>query len=231
MNGQCLAGEKCQFSHDPSVLMTHLNLNEQLANSGSAFQLQDGSDQFPALGPTPRGPSGSALNPAASGFSPSPSMSPALQGPRSMFGGAGPGSRPQSRPSSRHQNRPNTPSSLSMDDPDAFPTLGSLSAKRASKHHGHRSRHGHTSNEKETPSSLADIVKMSPSPAPAQLRKAEPSRRVRAFGGADSPAARKIPEPQHIPWLETGSKANQQYLKHRAEAIKHGSIRNKFLQR
>jgi len=117
-----------------------------------------------------------------------------------------------------------------MDDPDAFPTLGSLSAKR-SKHHGNRSRHGHASGEKEPPSSLADVVKMSPTPAPAQLRKSEASRKIRTFGGADGIAARKIPEPQHIPWLETGSKANQQYLKHRAEAIKHGSIRNKFLQR
>jgi hypothetical protein len=30
--------------------------------------------------------------------------------------------------------------------------------------------------------------------------------------------------------LETGERANHQYLKHRQEAIKHGSIRNKFLQ-
>jgi len=119
-----------------------------------------------------------------------------------------------------------------MDDPDAFPTLGSLSSKRASKHHGHRSRHGgHGIIEKDTPTSLADVVKMSPSPLPAQLRKPDTSRKVKPFGGADSAAARNIPEPQHIPWLETGSKANQQYLKHRAEAIKHGSIRNKFLQR
>lgn len=221
MNGQCLAGEKCQFSHDPTVLMTHLNLNDQIANASPIFQLQ-ASDQFPALTNVPRGPSGSSpFNPSVSGFSPSS---------RGPLAGLGPGSRPHSRPSSRHQNRPNTPSSLSMDDPNDFPTLGSLASKRASKHHGHRSRH-HGSTEKETPSSLADIVKMSPSPAPAQLRKTEAARKVRTFGGADSAAARKIPEPQHIPWLETGSTANEQYLKHRAEAIKHGSIRNKFLQR
>lgn len=222
MNGQCLAGEKCQFSHDPSVLMTHLNLNEQIANAGPMFQLQDNNDQFPALGNNAKGPGGSSFNPAVSGFSPSP---------RNVLSGMGPGSRPHSRPSSRHQNRPNTPSSLSVDDPDAFPTLGSLASKRGSKHHGHRSRHGHGSAEKEAPSSLADVVKMSPSPAPAQLRKTDVNRKIKTFGNADSAAARKIPEPQHIPWLETGSKANSQYLKHRAEAIKHGSIRNKFLQR
>jgi hypothetical protein len=117
-----------------------------------------------------------------------------------------------------------------MDDPDSFPTLGSLSAKRGSKHHGHRSRHGHGSTDKE-PSSLADVVRMSPSPAPTGPRKAEVGRKIRTYGGSGSAAARNIPEPQHIPWLETGAKANQQYLRFRAEAIKHGSIRNKFLQR
>lgn len=218
MAGQCLAGDKCQFSHDPSVLMTHLNLNEQIAQSAIPFQLQDSSEQFPALANVPRGPSASYS--ATSNFSSSPRMT-----------NLGPNSRPQSRPNSRHQNRPNTPSSLSVDDPDAFPTLGSLAAKRSNKHHGHRSRHGHNSAEKESPSSLADVVRMSPSPAPAQIRKLDASRKVRSYGGVESSSGRKIPEPQHIPWLETGSKANQQYLKHRAEAIKHGSVRNKFLQR
>ena len=153
---------------------------------------------------------------------------PASQRGRGAFGSLGPGSRPHSRPNSRHQNRPELPSSLSMDDTDAFPTLGS--AKRGSKHHGQRSRHGHGA-EKETPSSLADVVRMSPSPAPGQQRKVETGRKIRTYGSSESAAARKIPEPQHIPWLETGARANQQYLKYRQEAIKHGSIRNKFLQR
>jgi hypothetical protein len=34
----------------------------------------------------------------------------------------------------------------------------------------------------------------------------------------------------NIPWLETGSRANQQYIKYRTEAIRHGTVRNKFLQ-
>jgi hypothetical protein len=115
-----------------------------------------------------------------------------------------------------------------MDDPEAFPTLASMNVKRSSKHHGPRSRHGHSNLEKETPSSLADVVRSSPSPAPGQ-RKSEAVKKVRS-GGPDSSAAMKIPQPQHIPWLETGERANQQYLKYRQEAIKHGSIRNKFLQ-
>ena len=218
INGQCLAGDSCQFSHDPSLLMNHVSVND--APVAPVFQLQEQFEQFPSLGGQGRS---SGLSPAANGFV------PASQRGRGGFS-LGPGSRPHSRPSSRHQNRPETPSSLSMDDPDSFPTLGSINAKRTSKHHGHRSRHGHGGVEKE-PYSLADVVRMFPSPVPTQPRKVEVGRKIRTYGGSDSTAARKIPEPQHIPWLETGSKANQQYLKFRAEAIKHGSIRNKFLQR
>lgn len=220
MSGQCLAGDACQFSHDPSLLINHISVSD--APVAPAFQLQEQFEQFPSLGGQARS---SGLSPSANGFV------PASQRGRGGFS-LGPGSRPHSRPSSRHQNRPETPSSLAMDDPDSFPSLGSVGAKRTAKHHGHRSRHGHGSVEKE-PSSLADVVRMSPSPVPVptQPRKPDVGRKIRTYGGSDTVAARKIPEPQHIPWLETGSKSNQQYLKFRAEAIKHGSIRNKFLQR
>jgi hypothetical protein len=222
MQGHCLAGDACQFSHDPALLINHLSIS-QSNSPGPQFQLQESFDQFPSLSPAVK----SGLSPAANGFV------PASQRGR---GGFLPTSRPHSRPDSRHQNRPETPSSLSMDDPDSFPTLGS--AKRTTKHHGTRSRHGPSTPsqpvaiEKE-PSSLADVVRMSPSPAPTQPRKMEVAggRKIRTYGGNDSAAARRIPEPQHIPWLETGTKANAQYLKYRAEAIKHGSVRNKFLQR
>lgn len=220
MNGNCLAGDACQFSHDPSLMMNHLNVTDN--SSAQAFQLQDQFDQFPALG------NQNARNALQAGLLAGNNFVPASQKNRGNLGYT-PASRPHSRPSSRHQNRPETPSSLSMDDPDAFPTLGA--AKRGSKHHGHRSRHGHAGIEKETPSSLADVIRMSPSPVPGQQRKVETGRKIRTYGGSESAAARKIPEPQHIPWLETGSRANQQYLKYRQEAIKHGSIRNKFLQR
>lgn len=194
-----------------------------LSPSAQPFQLQDQSEHFPSLGSTASRGNNSVHNSPSSNYLSGPL---AQQRARSSLGA---GSRPHSRPNSRHQNRPETPSSLSVDDPEAFPTLGSLSAKRGSKHHGHRSRHGNS--EKEAPSSLADVVKMSPSPVPAQLRRTEMTRKIRPSNGSDTAAARKIPEPQHIPWLETGSRANQQYLKYRQEAIKHGSIRNKFLQR
>jgi hypothetical protein len=57
-------------------------------------------------------------------------------------------------------------------------------------------------------------------------------RPTKSFTGSreNSAAAQAIPAPQHIPWLETGEKANTAYLQARQEAFKHGSLRNKFLQ-
>ena len=228
--GNCLAGDSCQFSHDPSAFMTSLSVNDVPATYGTppqGFQMQDQMEQFPSLhNQTPR-PSSHTFVPQANGQFPTFTPMNQQRG-RGGYHNQGTNSRPHSRPSSRHQNRPDAQSSLSMDDPEAFPTLASLNSKRSSKHHGPRSRHGHSSLEKDTSSSLADVVRSSPSPGPSQ-RRVEAIRRVRS-GGQDSSAALKIPPPQHIPWLETGERANQQYLKYRQEAIKHGSIRNKFLQ-
>ena len=229
--GSCLAGDSCQFSHDPSVFISSLNVNDTTAIQGTqqGSQLQDQGEHFPALQPQTFRSSGHTFTPQANGQF--PTFTPmSQQRNRGAQQGFGSNSRPHSRPNSRHQNRPEAQSALSMDDPEAFPTLASLSAKRGSKHHGHRSRHGHANFEKDSPSSLAELVRMSPSPAPGS-RKAEATKKIRPSGPSDSAAAQKIPQPQHIPWLETGEKANQQYLKHRQEAIKHGSIRNKFLQR
>jgi hypothetical protein len=223
VNGQCLAGDQCQFSHDPSLLVGALSVND---SSPQSFQMDSQYDQFPSLqNNSPR--SSSLTAPQNGHFREFTPMS--QQRNRGGLQPFNPSSRPHSRPNSRHQHRPEYQSNLSMDDPDAFPTLSSLNAKsRTGKHHGPRSRHGHTV---EAPSSLADVVRMSPSPVPGQPRRPDTGRKVRTSGGSDSAASRRIPEPQHIPWLETGAKANQQYLKFRQEAIKHGSVRNKFLQR
>lgn len=139
----------------------------------------------------------------------------------------------------------------SIDDTEAFPSLGSAaSSSRAvsgKKHHGKRGGHGHKegtgigsgASAPFTPSSLADIVKMSPSPTPeASLPRPATIRKLGRNGsmanlrnGENSAAAQAIPTPKHIPWLETGDRANKAYLKARQEAIKHGGLRNKFLQR
>ncbi|EAQ92730.1 hypothetical protein CHGG_00965 [Chaetomium globosum CBS 148.51] len=138
----------------------------------------------------------------------------------------------KSRPGSRHQQKDNTQSAPSPDDADAFPSLGAAIVKQGKKHHGKRGGHGHGPKENFTPSTLADIVKMSPTPTPAVPNRRAPrngsSTNVR--NGENSAAAQAIPNPKHIPWLETGDKANKAYLKARQEAIKHGGLRNKFLQ-
>lgn len=117
-----------------------------------------------------------------------------------------------------------------MDDNEAFPSLCSSSAKLGKRHHGKRGGHGHKENL--LPSSLAEIVKMAPSP---ELKKTTQNGSGSGTGTHEglenSATARAIPSPRHIPWLETGEQANKAYLKARQEAIKHGGLRNKFLQR
>ncbi|KAK4043639.1 hypothetical protein C8A01DRAFT_12823 [Parachaetomium inaequale] len=222
--GNCLAGSTCIFSHDPAHLVNRLHID----GSGTpplqhaTVNLQDYSN-FPALQPgTPEQIFAAAANYPALGVTPPPGFKAHHAYP----------DRPRSRPGSRHQQKDNTQSAPSPDDADAFPSLGAAIAKQGKKHHGKRGGHGHGPKENFAPSTLADIVKMSPSPAPAT-----PSRRVPRNGsstnvrnGENSAAAQAIPNPKHIPWLETGEKANKAYLKARQEAIKHGGLRNKFLQ-
>lgn len=145
---------------------------------------------------------------------------------------------PRSRPGSRHQQKTETAqqAALSLDDNEAFPSLGSALAKQGKKHHGKRGGHGHGAKENYTPSSLADIVKMAPSPGPASLRPEakKMSRNGSSQGvrnGENSTAAQAIPSPKHIPWLETGEATNKAYMKARGEAHRHGALRNKFLQK
>ncbi|POR32050.1 Polyadenylate-binding protein-interacting protein 7 [Tolypocladium paradoxum] len=229
--GSCLAGDTCIFSHDPSKFMNKLSLEDpgttSSGNQGS-LQLQD-INLFPSLqqeSPNYKGVYMGSPNLAAAGLNPPP-------GPRHFLGTESP--RLRSRPGSRQQAKDMTGSAPAMDDNEAFPSLGSASAKQGKKHHGKRGGHGHGHKENLAPSSLADIVKRMPSPAPGLSRPE--SRRSGHNGGAalvqngeNSPAAQAIPSPKHIPWLETGERANKAYLKARQEAIKHGGLRNKFLQ-
>jgi hypothetical protein len=239
MNGNCLAGTTCAFSHDPSALMARMVISDAgtppLQAALPHFQMQD-YEAFPMLqaagspGWTPQLAGTEAVSleqlyciSSAGAKHPPPGLSP--------FPSFSPGniSRPQSRSASRNQSRATTPSLLAVDDNEAFPSLGSAAAaKSAKRHHGKRGGHGH--NNREQTNNLAEVVRMSPSPAPAQLRKA--LRPTKSFTGSreNSVAAQAIPAPQHIPWLDTGERANKAYLQARTEAFKHGSLRNKFLQ-
>lgn len=223
--GNCLAGNTCVFSHDPSKFVNKMSLDEN-GEGQEDIQVQD-LNSFPALqsgGPDQVnnfGGAGASL--IAAGLNPP-------QGPRHFHGSESP--RLRSRPGSRHQVKDKNVGAPAIDDNEAFPSLGSASAKQGKKHHGKRG-HGHAHKE-NIPNSLADIVKMTPSPTPGSPR---PESRRLANGTVsanktdeNSAAAQAIPSPKHIPWLETGDRANKAYLKARQEAIKHGGLRNKFLQ-
>ncbi|CAG9937921.1 unnamed protein product [Clonostachys rosea f. rosea IK726] len=229
--GNCLAGETCIFSHDPAKLMSKLAMDGTSTpptKGQGNLQLQDFSS-FPSLQGTPEQLAALANNPnfANLGISAPPGL-------RAFHGSDSPRSR--SRPGSRHQGKEAPPSAPALDDTEAFPSLGSASAtKQGKKHHGKRGGHGHNHKENSTPNSLADVVRMSPSPVIGSPRLE--AKRIGRNGsatplknGENSAAAQAISSPKHIPWLETGEKANKAYLKARQEAIKHGGLRNKFLQ-
>ncbi|TEY35458.1 hypothetical protein BOTCAL_0591g00040 [Botryotinia calthae] len=229
--GNCLAGDTCIFSHDPSSFMSRLSLEggstPPTSNAQPSFQFQD-YNAFPSLQsmqeqwPNSYSSSNAFSNYQQGGFTPPPGF-------KSLQGYNSDGSQ-RSRPSSRARDAPIAPA---LDDTEAFPSLGAVSTK-GKKHHGKRGGHGHNHKENNSPSSLVDVVKLSPSPGPGMMQEKKKigrngsSNNVR--NGENSAAAQAISPPQHIPWLETGERANKAYLKARQDAIKHGGLRNKFLQ-
>ena len=204
--GSCLAGDTCIFSHDPTMAVSNMTLG---SDNGTATppphsQFQDASS-FPSLsGDHWAGGAGAVVGPPPSfKFSPS-------------------------RPSSRHNIRERDSNALvpPVDDSDAFPSLGS--AKNSQKKRDRRKNDVPTG-----PSSLAEVVRMG-SPGPQNRNSASPNKWAPNHG---SPNARRaaaraahIQPPQQIPWLDTGSSLNRTYLKHRKEALNHGSLRAKYLQ-
>ncbi|EAW10730.1 CCCH zinc finger and SMR domain protein [Aspergillus clavatus NRRL 1] len=233
--GNCLAGDGCPFSHDPSALIANLSMGEgnpQVSITGAAFNVENTSEAFPPL-QTGGGSGDQWTNHYLGKYShlsglmgnKSPQSMQLAPGKRNGYG-----SRPHSRPTSRHQHRELNPTALSVDDPDAFPTLAAVSAKNAGKKQGKRNNRENSSARENLPTSLADVVRMSPSPAPGKGKSLSKNGREGGKGRENSAAAQAIPAPQNIPWLETGSRANQQYIKYRTEAIRHGTVRNKFLQ-
>ena len=242
--GNCLAGDTCVFSHDPSKYINRLAIDGDasapLPTMQSNLQLQDYSS-FPSLQPSLSDQWSSIGNPV--NVPGSAQMYPNTEAAISSSGLMGVPSPlnfdgvTQPMQIGRHQSREPTPSVPSVDDTEAFPSLGAATIKSGKKHHGKRGGHGHGHKDarEAVPNSLADIVRMSPSPGPAQIRKGARAPKngcVTATQKVEtSAAALAIPSPKHIPWLETGERANKQYLKARQDAIKHGGLRNKFLQR
>ncbi|KAH0544501.1 hypothetical protein FGG08_001399 [Glutinoglossum americanum] len=229
--GNCLAGDTCIFSHDPSNMVNRLALDDNSASPPASsaqpsFQLQD-FNSFPSLQSVTADQYANSMgyqNIYGGGLVAPSASYKGLQN----FAGDSSSYRSHSRPASRHQSRPPTPSVPPVDDTDAFPSLGSASGKGGKKHHGKRGGHGHghKDGKEGNPSSLADIVRMTPSPSPGQnLRKNQKTGKTSIGGNRaeNNTASQAIPAPQHVPWLETGDRVNKLYIKARAEAIKHGA--------
>lgn len=168
-------------------------------------------------------------------------------------------SRPGSRHASRAPT-PSQQPNFQDDEAFPTLGSAAAAAKPGKRHHGKRGGHNHnsyipsgtsTSAASTIPvqaSNLADIVRLSPSPSPTvgatpaassrdALRRGLRNNRsftsttpVAVAGPTTTPSAASIPAPQSIPWLETGPDANAAYTRARAEAFKHGGLRNKFLQ-
>lgn len=248
MTGGCLAGDKCMFSHDPSTLMSRLNMEDTSSYGGTppfqhahpAIQIQD-YEAFPSLQSVGSQENFGSFQSALEGaytFQGTQDNRLYMQGISSgpsIYQAPSPNRSFNSRPGSRHQSpAPASPRIPSVNDDEAFPTLSS--AKATKKHHGKRGGHGHHhnkfDNKEQPPGSLADVVRASSStPSSPNLARKALARNNRSFTGASDQRAMRIPEPKHVPWLETGEVANRNYLKARAEAIRHGGFRNKFLQR
>ena len=246
VQGNCMAGNACLFSHDPALLMQQLAFAESGPGTPQQFtpnfQLQD-YDSFPALQPTTSNPYEDSSHLDASNLTAALKNQQALlQQPPGLFPSLVPTgprypSRSHSRPNSRHTSRAATPSQPNIQDDQAFPTLGSAAAAKPSKRHqGKRGGHGYTvspGSQNAQPNNLADVVRMSPSPGPNSREAMKRGlRNNRSFFSTreHNAAAMEIPAPVDVPWLETGSAANQAYLRARQEACKHGGLRNKFLQ-
>ncbi|KAK6510131.1 hypothetical protein TWF481_004845 [Arthrobotrys musiformis] len=249
--GSCLAGDTCIFSHDPTQSASKLMDQQRAATSTPPLLHFQDTTAFPALGGDL---TSSPYNNGRSGDNPTLSPPPGFRALNI------------SRPNSRAQNRAPSPMIPSVDDTDAFPSLGSF--KTGKKHQNRRNNNrsnltegiaGSPSSGQNIPTgpaSLADVVRMSPSPGPYNrnnrfnnhIQNSPPpsfsipgkhrnnhrnnNNNNNGAPGANFPlsaAAAAIPPPQQIPWLDTGNAMNKTYLKHRQTAIKHGQLRNKYL--
>lgn len=224
--GNCLAGDTCVFSHDPSALMANLNMSnsQSAADSGDSMQpslqVQD-FDSSPRLSATATSWSpGSGLGNSTAGAARG-------HGLGSQFATGASARQWSSRPSSRPSSRSATPSIPSVDDNEAFPALSAGGLKATRKHHGKRGGQGHSSNPKE----IIPEARLSPVPSPSLLRRGLIKSRTYGNPREHHPTAIAIPAPVNVPWLDMGDGANHAYIKARQDAFKHGGLRNKFLQR
>ncbi|KAI5798797.1 hypothetical protein EDC01DRAFT_613695 [Geopyxis carbonaria] len=218
--GQCLRAD-CRFSHDlGTTICKYWLMGSCLAGDTCIFS-HDPTMSVSKM--TLDSNSRTSTPPPHFSFQDSTAF-PSLS--HDQWGGGGPG------PSSVRERDVNASLVPPVDDADAFPTLSSVTSNP------HKKRGGRQKSDIPTgPSSLAEVVRMAPTPSSNSNRtSASPSNRW--SGAHSSPSSKRgarssaaqIPAPQQIPWLDTGSAINSMYLKFRKEALSHGVLRAKYLQ-
>jgi hypothetical protein len=235
MKGACLAGEGCSFSHDPSALAGNLNngngsnLNvpgSPGSNSSPASRPQrNSSESFPGLqSPTSdHWPSPSQMKhqrPAAVQANSqhrigSPSSGSHMRNKNGGFHSSNRLSHSNSRPNSRQQTRDLSFSSLSVDDPEAFPTLSSINTK------DQRKKGNNKQNHKENMSGGLSSARLASSPTPSSRRPASRAKdhRPNTMTPEKAAAALAIPEPKRVPWFDPEPRGHEQYIRYRMDAI------------
>lgn len=143
-------------------------------------------------------------------------------------------SQTNSRPASRNQNRDIKPSSLSVDDPDAFPTLSSTNTKASNKKpQAKKAQNKHVILQKENNSGPSNTIKMSSSPTPSPRRPASKlnnasNDHVSSADPEKADASNDIPSPKNVPWMD--KRRSNEYRNHVRDGFLHCNERTAFYQ-
>ncbi|KAK2768587.1 hypothetical protein FQN54_000443 [Arachnomyces sp. PD_36] len=247
IKGACLAGDGCSFSHDPSAVAGSLNANNGQTpnipgspgsnNSPGTHPLRNSYDSFPALqSPGPeQWPSPSQTryrgHAGAQGGSPyrmgSPSNGSKMRGKNAGMRL----SQANSRPGSRQRNRDSNNSALSVDDPDAFPTLSSTNTKGSNrKQQTKKGQNKDTTHRNENNSSPLNVVRVPFSSSPIPHRPTSKLNSSQNYHASPIPAekaeaASAIPSPKNVPWFAKEPRY-EKYKYYRGEGIENWKMRN-----
>lgn len=203
------------------------------SDSLSALQ-SSGSEQWPSPSQT-KHPAHGGMQGGSPHRMGSPSTGSNMRGKHAGVNQAHRFSQTNSRPSSRHHKSDLNPSSLSVDDPDAFPTLSSTSTKASSKKpHTKKAQAKDGTLQKENNSGPSNVMRSSSSPSPiprrpaSKLNNSQNSRALNANADRSS-ASEDIPSPKNVPWFDQRP-SNKEYLNYRRDAVAHCNEKLSFYQ-
>ena len=255
MKGACLAGEGCSFSHDPSAVVGNLNgsngnslnvpgspgsnsspASHPLRNSFETFPALQSpvSDQWPSPSQT-KYPVQAAMHANSQYRIGSPSNGSNMRNKNGGMNSSNRLSHSNSRPTSRQQARDLSFSSLSVDDPEAFPTLSSLNSKSSRKRSNNKQGQNREGTlDKDNLHSSLNNTKMSSSPTPSPRRPASrpnnQNNRPPTMSPEKAAAALAIATPKSVPWFDPEPRGHKMYIQYRTDAIAFLNDRTKYLQ-